>query len=86
VQTFLARYQPAPRQAEDRHWSVAQGTGPDRLEREAVEIDRAGRRHRGHVSRFSDARKSVTPRSAARTPTIQNRIVIFSSSQPPSSK
>ena len=37
-------------------------------------------------SRWIEARKSVMPRSPARTATIQKRSVIFSSSQPPSSK
>ena len=78
--------QPAASQAEDRHGTVAECPGADRVERQAVEIDRRGRRHRRHRSRSTEARKSVTPSSAARMPTIQNRIVIFSSSQPPSSK
>ena len=46
----------------------------------------AGRLIDDHDSRSSDARNSVTPRRAARIPMIQKRIVIFSSSQPASSK
>ena len=46
----------------------------------------AGHGHRRHRSRSSEARKSVTPSSAARIAMIQKRMVIFSSSQPPSSK
>ena len=73
-------------QPEHRHRPVAQGAGSDRVEVEAVEVDRSAGRHRHHCSRSSEARKSVTPSSAARIPTIQKRTVIFSSSQPPSSK
>ena len=77
---------PAAGQPEHGDRPVPQLAGADRVEGEAVEIDRAGRRHRRHRSRSTDARNSVTPSSAARIATIQNRIVIFSSSQPPSSK
>ena len=77
--------EPAPGQAEDRDRPVAQGARPDRVEVEAVEVDRSAR-HRHHCNLSRDARKSVTPSSAARIPTIQKRTVIFSSSQPPSSK
>ena len=78
---------PAPGEPQHGHRTVAQDAGADALERERVGIDRAGSRHRRHhSSRLSDARKSVTPRSAARIPMIQNRTVIFSSSQPPNSK
>ena len=78
---------PAAGQAEDRDRSVAERARADGVEREAVEVDRAvasspasptaGPRTRGRASRRAARRGS---------PTIQNRIVIFSSSQPPSSK
>ena len=85
VRQEACQCEPAPGQAEDRDRPVAQGARPDRVEVEAVEVDRSAR-HRHHCNLSRDARKSVTPSSAARIPTIQKRIVIFSSSQPPSSK
>ena len=52
-----------------------------------VEIDRAGRRSSSITPAGSARRGRASRRAAPRgSPTIQNRIVIFSSSQPPSSK
>ena len=78
--------QATPGETEDGDRPIAESAGPDRVEAETIEVDRAHHRDRPHRSRSSEARNSVTPRSAARIPTIQNRIVIFSSSQPASSK
>jgi hypothetical protein len=77
---------PRPREAEHRHVPSAQQAAPDGVHRESVGIDRRHRRRRAHCSAWMEARKRVTPSSPASAPTIQNRSVIFSSSQPPSSK
>jgi len=71
-----------PREPEHRHGQAAQGSVTDRIKRQSVEIE-AGHRH---ASRWSSARKSVTPSRPASPPTIQKRSVIFVSGQPPSSK
>ena len=74
-------------EAQDRDRSTAQRAREHVLEREGVEVDRpVGRHRRAHASLWIEARNSVTPSSPARIPMIQNRSVIFSSSQPASSK
>jgi hypothetical protein len=75
---------PRAREAEHAHRPVAEAARAERAGREVGEVDHGDRGHRDH-SRLIDARKSVTPMSPAMMPTIQNRSVIFSSSQPFSS-
>ncbi len=76
-----------PGKPEDRHGPPAQDACPDVRHRQSIEIERPlGRHRRAHASCLIEARKRVTPRSPARIPTIQKRSVIFSSSQPASSK
>ena len=79
----------AAREAQHGHRPVAQDAVADRGHRQRVRVDRRCRRRHRHAVSWksgSDARNSVTPRSPASTATIQKRRVIFSSSQPPSSK
>ena len=52
---------------------------------QAIEVDDASCHGFGYTFGI-EATKSVTPSRPASAPTIQNRIVTFSSSQPPSSK
>ncbi len=78
---------PAPGQPEDRHRPAAEVSRANAVERQRVEVDRPFGRHRGaHSSCRIEARNSVTPSSPDRIPMIQKRSVIFSSSQPASSK
>ena len=77
---------PAAGEPEHGHRAPAQRAGPDRVHRERIGIDRPLLGHRAHTSTLTEAKKKVSPSNAARIPTIQKRIVIFSSSQPPSSK
>ncbi len=70
---------------EHGHRASVQGTGPHAVERQRVEVDRHGVQP-SQTSAWIEARNRVTPSRPARMPTIQNRSVIFSSSQPPSSK
>ncbi len=74
----------APGEPQHRHRPPVEGAGAHGVQGEGVEVDRA----HGHLtsSALIDAMNRVTPRRPARTPTIQKRNVIFSSSQPPSSK
>ena len=91
---------PASGEPQHGHRQPAQDPPADPLEGQRVGIDgRRGRRrdgrrgrvrsvgrHRHQPRALIEARKRVTPSSPARTPTIQNRTVIFSSCQPSSSK
>ncbi len=91
---------PAPGEAQDGHRQPPQGPLAETLQAELVGLDDRGRRradgvggrarslgrHRRHPSALMEARKRVTPRSPASTPTIHSRTVIFSSCQPSSSK
>ncbi len=83
-------------EAENAHGPTSEDPRGERAGGERIRIDRAGARGRaervgavgGHHDQRSwpmEARKRVTPMSPAMMPTIQNRSVIFSSSQPASS-
>ena len=73
----------APSQSQDRDRSTIQGALANAGRRQPIEVDDPPRHcYLGGM----EATKSVTPNIAASAPTIQKRIVIFSSSQPPSSK
>ena len=62
----------------------AEEPGADAGRGEPVQIDERAGHRRPYLG--IEATKSVTPSMPASAPTIQKRIVIFSSSQPPSSK
>ncbi len=71
--------------AQDRDRTVAEQAGAQGARDQLRRVDRPLGRHDTHCSRSMEARNSVTPISPAMIPMIQNRSVIFSSSQPISS-
>ena len=79
----------APGEPEHRHRNAIEQAAADRVHGQGVRVDRESAGHHGGAQRNRPgwvATNNVTPSKAARMPTIQKRIVIFSSSQPPSSK
>ena len=73
---------PGSGEAEDADRSIAEGAALQRARHERGGIDDGVGGHDAHCSLLIEARKRVTPMSPAMMPTIQNRSVIFSSSQP----
>src|SRR5664280_1993603 len=76
-----------PSQSQDRDRSAVEGAVTNAGSRQPIEVDDSP--SHGYLEttmEAMEAAKSVTPIMPASAPRIQKRIVIFSSSQPPSSK